>query len=159
MFGKTRTYLHESKDDISIQLWKDLKREYPEQLDRVMSDPMCELEPSFLGFMETYEKLSYLIPLESIVIDFGCHAAAQAYYFRKHRQYIGVDGYSIEYRFEFSNTLHFQGSIQEYILHHKNTFNQNYFAISNYVPQNYSNQTDKLIKDTYQNCYIYYPGR
>lgn len=158
MFGKV-SHWRDNSDDVSLELWRNLKKEYPEQLDRVMSHPECELEPSFLGFVNTYEKLSWLIPFDTTIIDFGCHSAAQAYYFREHKAYIGVDQYSIEYRFKFSNTIHHKMSIQDYIDSHSGMLENNTFAISNYVAQNYSCQTDKLISDTYPNHYIYYPGR
>lgn len=61
--------------------------------------------------MHTLEHLRFLIPKQELyrklsqVVDFGCYMAAQVYFFRHHRAYIGVDCYE---RGEFSRLERFQ---------------------------------------------------
>lgn len=162
--GMVKVDSYQDKEDQELSqalLYQDLEQYHPEQVTRVFNAPECEIEPQFMGFVDTYRKLSKIIPLECTIIDFGCYAAAQAWYFRRHKLYIGIDIYPVQYRFKFNNTFHYEGLIQDWFIEQKNvvSYRVQQFAISNYVPQNHSNQSDKLIKETYQNCYIYYPGR
>ena len=62
-----------------------------EQYIRVMYQPYCELDPGFLGFIMQYEILAGMIPEDWTILDLGCNAAAQSFYFTGHAGYIGVD--------------------------------------------------------------------
>jgi len=86
---------------LNKELWETLHKEYPKQCDRVLQQPMCDIEPDFLGFIDKYYHLSKIMPLHFTIIDFGCSYAPQAYYFRKHKQYIGIDFSTINERFSF----------------------------------------------------------
>lgn len=131
-----------------------------EEFKRIMSQDMCELEPDFLGFINVYQPLSHLIPKDKIVIDFGCYLAPQAYFFKDHEQYIGVDICRMD-RFAPPNALHYRCSIQGFVekevpeLFAKKG-NRSYFAICSYVPDF---DAVKLVRNIFENVCCYYPGR
>lgn len=132
---------------------------YAKEIAKVLSYPESELEPDFLGFTSTYRHLSMIIPLHFAVIDFGCNHACQAFYFKRHKKYIGIDSsIPIEYRLNTPNTEHFLAdgriflnSIQGVGLLSK-TFP--IFAISNYVP---SEELNLLIRARFKDLHIFYP--
>ena len=68
-----------------------------EESRRIMAQENCEYEPDFMGFTHIYKALSEIIDKDKIVIDFGCYLAAQAYYFKDHFRYIGVDVETVNY--------------------------------------------------------------
>ena len=45
--------------------------EYPNQIKRVFSHPMCEYDYTFLGFRDVYASIPVL-PEDFTIIDFGC---------------------------------------------------------------------------------------
>jgi hypothetical protein len=92
-----------------------------------------------------------MIPQHWTVIDFGCYVAAQAWYFKDHSRYIGVDVNRLK-RFRFGNTTHLRMPISEAIPKLKLDL-QETFAICNYVP---SPEVD-LVRKTFPNLYVYYP--
>lgn len=128
------------------------------ELNNVLSQYMCELDPEFLGFIDIYKSLSIVIPKDLIVIDFGCYLAAQSYFFCEHKQYIGVDVVDLE-RFSPPNSKHYICTIQDFINNETNKLfqerdNLKYFAICSYVPD--FNATD-LVRKTFQNIFCFYP--
>lgn len=144
------------QEKINRNLANVLYTKFRKQWDRVMSQKMCDIEPDFMGFVDTYYYLSKIIPRDWTVIDFGCAYAPQAYYFRKHKAYVGVDygkgvDFGVKERFCFKNTELFNGSIEDYIKsyggYHK------VFAICNYVP---SGQV-ALIRKHYTDLFVFYP--
>ena len=139
---------------------KELKTLIPkEEIKSVMSQPECELEPDFLGFVNVYQPLNKLIPENCIVIDFGCYLAPQAYFFQNHRGYIGVDMVDMK-RFTPANARHYVCSIQDFIKNQvpklfQEHDNLSYFAICSYVPDQ---KATELVRKTFQNVCCYYPG-
>lgn len=135
-------------------LFSILQEKYPEQVERVFSQNNCDIDATFLGFMDTYKALADLIPQHWTIVDIGCAYAAQAYYFRNHRLYIGTDiSYSVT--FNFPNTVYWHKSIREVC---RNVIGSNLketFAILNYVPVQDSLQ--KLVRVTFPNLFCYYP--
>lgn len=129
-----------------------------DQKKKVLYQDYCEYDRDFLGFLDVYRPLADLIPKDKIVIDFGCYLAAQAYYFKDHKKYIGVDVLDM-YRFTPPNAEHYIGSIQDYIkkeFHPKGRLdNLDYFAICSYVPDD---DAMELVSRTFINAYIYYPN-
>jgi hypothetical protein len=115
----------------------------------VLYRPDCDIDCTFLGFIDTYYYLAKIIPLHWTVVDFGCAYNAQAYYFRKHKKFIGVDP-CVKVRFSFENTELFTGTIAQYLK--SNPPVEQVFAICNNVP---SRQTE-MIREYYPNCFIYY---
>ena len=127
-----------------------------EQFEYVFSYEYNELDYEFLGFVEQYKALSEIIPKEFIIIDLGCNAAAQMYYFRNHKAYFGVEISDVRC-FHQPNAAVFHVSVQEFIKAHLAMFDVNKcFAICNYVP---GEETRKLVRETFPNLFVYYPQR
>lgn len=131
----------------------------PREAQALLSQDECELDNTFLGFLEVYEPLSQLIPKNKVVIDFGCYMAAHAYLFKDHDLYIGVDTDKLK-RFTPSNAVHYTCSIQDFIRDHlprylraKNIYD--FFAICSYVPDR---EAVKLVQETFPNVCCYYPS-
>lgn len=138
------------QEELNSQLSEILSKNYPEMINKVLSQKNCDIDFSFLAFLEPYYYLSKLIPPDWHIIDFGCAYSPQAYYFRNHKRYTGVDYSDIE-RFKFDNTIEFVGSIKEYIIKNP-TPPYKTFAICNNVPS----EETRLIRKFYSDCYIYY---
>lgn len=137
------------QDDLDKNLACELAKKYPKMFEEVLKQDMCDIDGSFLGFIETYYYLSKIIPKNWTVVDFGCAYMPQAYYFRKHKAFIGVDIGDCK-RFHFNNTDLFIGTIADYLK--LNPSIKKVFAICNNVP---SPET-KLVRKHYPNCFIYY---
>ena len=136
-------------EKINEELGKALFKNYPEMVKRVQGQKMCDIDGSFLGFVDTYYYLSKIIPLNWTVIDFGCAYNPQAYFFRKHKKFIGVD-FVIRERFKFENTVLFEGKISDYLKTKPNDYMV--FAICNNVPSDEA----KLVREYFQDCFIFY---
>lgn len=128
-----------------------------EQLDAVFAYETCDIDVEFLGFTEFYKHLAEVIPKNLTIIDLGCAYAAQAYYFRDHEQYIGVEADPCV-QFHTENTTHYHMSIQSFISDELPKLNLNLetvFAICNYVPDF---EAQALVRETFPNVFNYYPG-
>ena len=136
------------------ELFTVLNREYPDQINQVFSQANCDIDPTFLGFIDTYEALSKLIPKYWTVIDIGCGYAAQAYYFKDHKLYLGVDPHS-GITFHFDNTVIWNKTIRQTCLHMIGMNLKEFFCIFNYVPC--SQRESERIRKTFPNLYCYYP--
>ena len=115
----------------------------------VLNQKNCDIDETFLGFVDTYYYLSKIIPKDWTIVDFGCAFAAQAYYFIRHKAFIGVD-FGIKKRFHFKNTDLYEGTIADYLM--QKPIKERVFAIVNNVP---SFETE-LVRNYYPNCFIYY---
>ena len=118
-----------------------------------MAGNLC---PSFMGFTRVYKSLLNIVPKHFTIIDLGCCYAAQCYYFKDYKQYIGVDVLEEE-RFATKNTIHYNASIQEFIREvlpelHLNL--QQCFAVCSYVPDE---EATELARKTFPNILVYYP--
>ena len=119
-----------------------------------MAGNLC---PSFMGFTRVYKSLLNIVPKHFTIIDLGCCYAAQCYYFKDYKQYIGVDVLEEE-RFATENTIHYQKSIQIFIEHILPSLNLNLkqcFAICSYVPDE---EATELARKTFPNILVYYPS-
>ena len=136
------------------------------EIKRVFDSEYCELDVTFMGFTDTYKALASIISKGHTIIDFGCYAAAQCYYFKDFKRYIGVDNLPMEEvpkpglwceRFKCENTEHYVSSIQNFI---ENIFpeldipNECCFAICNYVPDF---KAQELVRKTFMNVFNFYP--
>jgi len=139
-------------EKINAKLLSNLKKEYPKQLKEIFKQDKCEIDESFLGFVETYYYLSLLIPKHYTVIDLGCCCALQSYYFINHKQYIGVDS-STNKRLKLTNTEHLYCSIKFYLNLWDKKDTDEIFAICSYVPID-----TKEIREKFKNVYTYYPA-
>lgn len=66
-----------------------------EVLRRGLREPDCELDGDFLGFEDLYAAASVVLDKSLTVIDLGCYVAAQAWFFKDFKAYIGVDHYEL----------------------------------------------------------------
>jgi len=134
---------------INGNLVRELTEKYPEMFNDVLRQEECDIDLDFLGFVDTYYYLSKIIPKHWTVADFGCAYNPQAYFFRKHKAFIGVN-LGIKKRFKFDNTILFNGTIADYL--RQKPIKECVFAICNNVP---SNET-KMVREYYPNCFVYY---
>jgi len=129
-----------------------------EQLNSVLGQPDCDIEPYFLGFIDTYKALSTLIPTHFTVIDLGCGFNPQCFFFKDHLKYIAVDSYPDIKRFMTDNCTFYDMDISDFIKKHISEFNlDETFAIMNYVPLWGKNTHNELTRKHFKNLYIYYP--
>lgn len=145
-------------ETINKRLFKNLLKYDKEMVKHVFDTDNCDIDSSFLGFVDTYYYLSKIIPRRYTVIDFGCAYSPQAYYFRKHKKYFGIDPNTKE-NFNFENTTFLQMTIESYLESVKHPFFDEFFekdcfAIANNVPSIEVN----LIKNKFKNLYIFYTG-
>jgi hypothetical protein len=125
---------------------------YLPQLNAILEAGDGDIQPDFLGFTSTYRHLALMIPLHWTVVDFGCSYAAQSYYFRKHKKYIGVDGWATT-RIAASNTEHRSMTIEAYLKHYREFEGKGpVFAICNYVPT-----STAALRAAYTSLFVFYP--
>lgn len=130
-----------------------------EQVDRVLGQDQCDIAPEFLGFTGVYLSLATIIPTHWTVVDLGCAYAPQAFIFRDHAAYIGVDISDGE-RFCAPNTTHYVMPIANFIEEHGASFDQaRTFAICSYVPSWHQSDNMRLARESFQNVFTYYPAR
>lgn len=130
---------------------------------RVLSQPMCDIDYDFMGFLEPYWCLSNLIPKDWVVFDFGCSYNAQCYFFDKHKEYHAIepletDGQCTEL-FHTENTIIHRCTTGHFLKNLFPTLNVDInkcFAIVNNVPNWYGEDSMKLVRDTFKNCYTFY---
>ena len=138
-------------------LYKQLKKDqrFSKQVDEIITSDSCQIDPSFLGFSDTYRYLAKIIDEDWTIIDLGCNNCTQAFYFLKHERYIGVD-ISDCLKLETPNVIFYKESIKEFIEKHKRLIEApRTFAICNYVPC--WGEERRLIQKSFKNLYIYYP--
>ena len=129
------------------------------QLDRVMGQPMADISPEFLGFVDIYAALASIIPLHWTIVDLGCAYAPQSLFFERHKKYIGVDVMTpIPSRFSGCNTEHVEASIGDFIEKRLAEFDQKTtFAVCSYVPPWHGDNLG-LARKSFQNVFTYYPA-
>ena len=140
---------------------QEIKSKSPkEEYRSVLSQPECEVEEGFLGFVDIYAWIrdNYNIPKDYTIIDLGCNVAAQAYLFEDYAGYIGVDLAGIDYvmqRFTPKNCTHYYTSIQNFIRHILPTLHINKcVAICSGVPDA---EATNMAFETFDNVFIDYP--
>ena len=140
---------YESADKVNCNLACELAEKYPAMFKEVLEQKRCDIDGTFLGFVDTYYYLSKLIPKSWTIVDFGCAYNPQAYFFREHRAFIGVD-FGIKKRFHFENTDLYEGMIADYLAQKPPT--EKVFAICNNVPS----AEKEMVRQYYPNCFVYY---
>lgn len=126
----------------------------PREVAQILSQDRCELDNDFAGFIGEYEALSKIIPQHFTVIDFGCNLAAQSWFFRNHKRYIGVDTIGMK-RFRCQNTTHTVMSIQKWIDVYADRQPESTFAICNYVPDD---AAVKRVREYFPRLFCFYPA-
>lgn len=128
-----------------------------EQFDRVFAYDMCDIDYEFLGFTEIYEHLAAIVPAHWTIVDLGCAFAPQAWLFRDHKAYVGVD-LNTPVRFSAPNTKHYEISIEDFVKEHAADFDQHTtFAICSYVPP-WHGDNMKIARNNFKNVFTYYPA-
>ena len=134
---------------------------------RVMkSDASAEItSDSIMCGGATYYYLSRMIPKDWTVIDVGASYGAQSYLFKDHARYIAVEPFrsSDDWHFEdfkANGTERYQMTAGKFIKDVLPTLNldlEKTFAICNYVPEWFGENPMELVRQTFHNCYVYYP--
>jgi hypothetical protein len=134
---------------------------------RVMkSDASAEItSDSIMCGGATYYYLSRMIPKDWTVIDVGASYGAQSYLFKDHARYIAVEPFrsSDDWHFEdfkADGTERYQMTAGKFIKDVLPTLNIDLgktFAICNYVPEWFGENPMELVRQTFHNCYVYYP--
>jgi hypothetical protein len=134
---------------------------------RVMkSDASAEItSDSIMCGGATYYYLSRMIPKDWTVIDVGASYGAQSYLFKDHARYIAVEPFisSDDWHFEdfkADGTERYQMTAGKFIKDVLPTLNLDLgktFAICNYVPEWFGENPMELVRQTFHNCYVYYP--
>lgn len=125
-----------------------------DQIEKVFNQSFCDIHTGFLGFMNTYEKLSQIVPKDFTVIDLGCAYNPQCFYFLEHKKYIAVDIGFIE-RFCSPNCTIFEKTIKNFIDEDLQRFDlDTTFAICNYVPS-WHDDNGKLVRDHFKNVFVF----
>lgn len=137
-------------------LWDLIPKSELERLKGTVGE-FCK---DFMGFVDTYYHLSKIIPKEYTIIDFGSGHNAQSYFFINHKRYISVNPRSgidmDDGMFCPSNCEIYRMTTGEFL----NTIDyptKMIFAICNYVPNWYSQDSINLVKEHFRNVYTFYP--
>lgn len=113
----------------------------------------------------TYYYLSRMIPKEWTVIDVGASYGAQSYLFQEHARYIAVEPFKSNDDWHFEDfkadgTERYEMTAGEFVKDVLPTLNidlEKTFAICNYVPEWFGENPMELVRQTFHNCYVYYP--
>ena len=153
----------------------DLYKKIPrEKLDELFENSGCsaDMDFTFLGFEDTYQKVLELAPESMTILDLGCAYATQSWYFKDHAKYIGVDigpyygakGGIETYEDKIKCVLRtdksefYFESIQKFIKDTLPTLGldlDNVFAVCSAVPDE---NARVLVRDTFPNYLDWYPG-
>ncbi len=118
----------------------------------------ADIDLTFLCFEEVYFHVRDAIDKSFTIIDLGCAYAPQSYIFKNHKGYIGVDCFE-EIRFTTGNAGYYTGTIESFIkmtLPKLNLDMNKTVAIVSYVPGYNTDETVKLITDTFKHYFIKY---
>ncbi len=144
---------HEMANQI---LWDGLMADadYKTQTLKILHDPEGDIEPGFLGFVEAYYYLSMLIPTDRIIYDLGCATGIQAWFFRNHEKYIGIDSHAhYTYQLHTPVSEYHQMTIANYVQTH--VIDVVHFAICNYVPNH--RRWEHIISKSFTDIFVFYP--
>lgn len=136
-----------------------IKNGYEEDVKQVLSQKHCDIDETFLGFTDIYKNLSKIIPKDKIVIDFGPAYGFQSYYFKDHKEYIGVEiDKEIKQFEEVDNASFLFKDGKEYIeelMGFEFLNNDKFFAICSYCPDMILREN---VRRNFNNCFVYYPS-
>lgn len=140
--------------DASTQrLWSLLPKD---QIDKVFDQAEIDIDPTFLGFVDVYEKLSEVIPRHFTIVDLGCAYNPQCFFFTEHKKYIAVD-FSDCVKFKADNCEIYHMPIEQFIKEHLHKLDlEETFAICSYVPD-WGGENRKMVREAFKNVFTYYP--
>ena len=145
--------------------------EYRRVCDKVMGNG--DIDVTFVGFIDIYEALAKIIPKHHVIFDVGCAYAFQAYYFRNHIKYVGIDVppasdedrrahpclecRDVDARLQTPNSFYYPRHIHQakdlLEIKERETGDNPTFAICSYVP----GRVGDIVREVFHNCFIYYP--
>ena len=130
------------------------------------SDAGAEIQANFLMCGgKTYYYLSRIVPKDWTVVDIGASYGAQSYLFLGHKRYIAVEPFRSSDDWHFENfkadgTERYKMTAGKFIKDVLPTLSLDLgktFAICNYVPEWFGENPMELVRQTFHNCYVYYP--
>ena len=161
---------------LTQELLTGIKKLWPEEYKRIYNKVMGngDIDPTFVGFIDIYEALSRVIPKHFTIFDVGCAYAFQAYYFREHVKYVGIDSapstdeeraqypytecFDIDSRFQMPGSVYYPKSIHGtedlFEIKEKEAGSGPCFAICSYVPGGVGG----FVRHVFPNCFVYYPA-
>jgi hypothetical protein len=135
--------------------WEMMPRD---QIERVLGQEYCDIEPAFLGFTDVYLMLAAIIPRHWTIVDLGCAYAPQAILFANHKSYVGVDISDCE-KFSAPNSKHYTMPIADFIEQHSASFDQQRtFGICSYVPPWHGSDNIDIARRAFRHVFTYYPS-
>lgn len=130
-----------------------------DEIDK-LNGTLGEIYPCFMGFVDIYYYLSKVIPKDWTVIDFGAGHNAQCYFFTGHKKYIAVNPISgikeDDGMLRAPNCEIYRMTTGEF-LQKVDYPKDKVFAICNYVPNWYGEDSIKLVHENFRNVYTFYP--
>lgn len=153
----------------ACDLFKQIPKEKLKKLFKE-SDASAEIDYTFLGFEESYQKVKKLTTEDMIILDLGCAYATQSWYFKDYAAYIGVDigtfmdSQSLPYEenlkgvLQTDNSTFYFETIQSFIKETLPTLNldlNKVFAVCSAVPDK---EARKMMKNIFPNYLDWYPG-
>lgn len=148
------TIKHYTFEDITSYLHSMIPKD---EWERVSKE--SEIYPEFSCFADTYYHLSQIIPEDYTVIDFGAAYNAQSYFFTKHKKFIAVNPYSMagdNGMFCPPNCEVYRMTTGEF-LRSMDYPKEEVFAICNFVPNWYNEDSIQLVKEHFRYVYTFYP--
>lgn len=147
---------HEEMEELNKKAIEIINQHDPSFFERLYKSKYCDIDPSFLGFLDVYYHLSKIIPDERIIIDLGCAYGTQAVFFLKHKQYVGVDLGSCE-QVQTPNSIYYNKGIKHFVDNNLLSFKMDeLFAICSYVPQ-WHNDNQAITRENFKHLFVYYP--
>lgn len=148
-----------TNEEVSLFLAKYIPES---ETERVFgSDALNDITPDFMGFVKTYYHLSMIIPKTCEVYDFGSGYNPQSYFFQNHARFVAISPPDTNYHFEYfkaPGTELERMTTKEWLEAHKDEIKPNSFAICNYVPNWYNQDSIALVKQYFRNVYTFYPA-
>ena len=127
------------------------------EMKRVLNQEHCDIDPTFMGFIDIYFHLSKIIPKHFTVVDLGCAYNPQCYFFKDHKKYVGVDYGSLE-RFKSINCEIFEKTISDFLKYDAGEFDPDEtFYICSFVPP-WGDDNQQLARIYSKNCFCFYPS-
>jgi hypothetical protein len=126
---------------------------------RILDENCCDVSPDCLCTAHMYYHLSKIIPKNRTIFDLGCAEAFQAWFFRNHKAYVGVDILcKIKDRISLPNTRHHMCSIENFIQSHCREEREDpHFAICCYVPP-WNQNNEELVREHFDHVFVFYPS-
>ena len=132
-----------------------------ERLFKILLQPNCDIDGSFLGFLDVYAKVASRLPKSMTILDIGCAYAIQADYFSDYKKYIGID-VELRQHLEQENAVFYQETGEEFLtkiiqrdFYYHDLSQINTFAICSWVSAR-NEFLPKLIKALFPYHYIAY---